>query len=95
MIIVAGSLTVDPQDRDAYLTECAEVVTLARTAPGCLDFSLSPDPTAPERIIIFERWETPSAAESFRDTGPTPTQRTKIRAASVTEYEVTTTRQLT
>ena len=41
MVIVAGHLVVDPEERDDYLSGCVEVVRQARRTPGCLDFSLS------------------------------------------------------
>ena len=58
MIIIAGTLRVDPADRDAYLAVVAEAIALARNAAGCLDFAQSPDPADAGRINILERWET-------------------------------------
>ena len=43
MVIVAGHVVVDAQQRDDYLSGCVEVVRQARRTPGCLDFSLSAD----------------------------------------------------
>jgi quinol monooxygenase YgiN len=43
MIIVAGQIVVEPEQREAYLQGCVEVIEQARDAPGCLDFSLSAD----------------------------------------------------
>jgi quinol monooxygenase YgiN len=56
MLIIAGWLRVDPDARDRYLQEGKQVVTLARAAPGCLDFSLSADLLDPARINVYERW---------------------------------------
>ncbi|MFF2650786.1 putative quinol monooxygenase [Streptomyces sp. NPDC058045] len=39
MIIIAGELRLDPDDRDAYLAGCAQVVKPARAAAGCLDYA--------------------------------------------------------
>ena len=66
MIIVAGSLIVDPPERDAYLDGCVAVVEAARRAPGCLDFALSPDLLDAARINVFERWETTGRLWSVR-----------------------------
>ena len=41
MIIVSGKLYVAPVDRDAYLEECRDIIDLARTRAGCVDFYLS------------------------------------------------------
>ena len=88
MVIVAGHVVVDPEERDDYLSGCLEVVRQARRAPGCLDFSLSADALEPGRINIFERWESQSAVEAFRGSGPSDEQGAAILAASVAEYDV-------
>jgi quinol monooxygenase YgiN len=88
VIIVAGSVRVDPEARDAYLDGCREVVAGAREAPGCLDFALSPDLLEPGRINVFERWESASALEAFRGSGPPDDQLAQLREINVSEYEV-------
>jgi quinol monooxygenase YgiN len=79
---------VDPEARDAYLDGCREVVAAAREAPGCLDFALSPDVLEPGRINVFERWESASALEAFRGSGPPDDQLAQIREINVSDYEV-------
>jgi quinol monooxygenase YgiN len=88
MVIVAGHVVVDPQERDDYLSGCVDVVRQARRAAGCLDFALSADPVDPGRVNIFERWESQAAVEAFRGSGPSDEQGAAIRAASVAEYDV-------
>ena len=88
MVIVAGHVVVDPQQRDDYLSGCAEVVRQARRTPGCLDFSISADPLEPGRVNIFERWESVAAVEAFRGSGPSDEQGAAILAGSVAEYDV-------
>lgn len=88
MVIVAGHLVVDPDQRDNYLTGCVDVVRRAREAPGCLDFSLSADLLDPGRINIFERWESQAAVEAFRGGGTSDEQGAMIVSAAVCEYGV-------
>jgi quinol monooxygenase YgiN len=88
MVIVAGHLVVDPQQRDDYLSGCVDVVRQARRTPGCLDFALSADPVDPGRVNIFERWESQAAVEAFRGSGPSDEQGASIVTASVAEYDV-------
>ena len=95
MVIVAGHVVVDADDRDEYLSGCVEVVRQARRAAGCLDFSLSADLLDPGRVNIFERWDSQAAVDTFRRSGPSDEQRAAIRAASVTEYDVGDERSLT
>jgi quinol monooxygenase YgiN len=95
MIIVAGHLVVDHDERDAYLRGCEEVVAAARRTPGCLEFSVSADLLQPGRIVIFERWAAPDAVQAFLGSGPSEEQGAAILSAAVTEYEVTAIRPLT
>lgn len=95
MVIVAGHVVVDAEDRDDYLSGCVEVVRQARRAAGCLDFALSADLLEPGRINIFERWESQAAVEAFRGGGPSDEQGAAIRAASVAEYDIGDGRSLT
>jgi quinol monooxygenase YgiN len=73
VLIVAGSLTLSPHDRDDYLVGVAEVTAHARRAPGCLEFVQAPDPLEAGRIVILERWESDEDLARFRSSeGPTP-----------------------
>src|SRR4051812_50066959 len=82
MVIVAGHVVVDPQQRDDYLSGCVEVVRQARRTSGCLDFALSADLLEPGRVNIFERGESPAAVETFRASGPSDEQGAAILAAA-------------
>ncbi|GGT71075.1 putative quinol monooxygenase [Actinomadura citrea] len=88
MIIIAGRLYVDAEARDAYLAGCRKVVETARSAPGCLDFALSADMLEPDRINVYERWESGEDVERFRGDGPGPEQAARIRDAEVLRYVI-------
>lgn len=94
MIIVAGHLTVAPEQRESYLAGCVSIVEQARRAPGCLDYAITADLVDSGRIAIFERWESQAAVETFRSTGPSDEQGAMILAASVAEYDVADVRSL-
>lgn len=95
MVIVAGHLMVDPEQRAAYLAGCVSVVEQARRAPGCLDFAITADLVDPGRIGVFERWESQADVEAFRGSGPSDDQGAAMRSASVAEYDVADVRSLT
>ena len=95
MVIVAGRIVVDPQQRESYLAGCVGVVELARRAPGCLDFAITADLLDAGRINIFERWESQAAVEAFRGSGPSDEQSAAILTAAVAEYDVASVRSLT
>jgi quinol monooxygenase YgiN len=95
MIIVAGHLIVDPEQRESYLADCVSVVEQARRAPGCLDFAITGDLVDPGRIDVFERWESRAAVEAFRGSGPSDEQSAAMLSASVAEYDIADGRSLT
>ena len=70
LVIVAGHITVDPEQRESYLASCTSVVEKARRAAGCLDFAITADLLDPGRVNIFERWETQAAVEPSAAAGP-------------------------
>jgi quinol monooxygenase YgiN len=88
VLIIAGELRLDPRDRDRYLAAVAVVAPRARTAPGCLDFVQAADPVEPDRINVYERWESDEALLAFRalpggDSGTPP-----LRSADVRKYRI-------
>jgi quinol monooxygenase YgiN len=95
VIIVAGHLLVDSEQRDSYLAGCVSVVEQARRAAGCLDFTITADLVDPGRIDVFERWESREAVEAFRGGGPSEEQSAAMLSASVAEYDVADVRPLT
>jgi hypothetical protein len=50
MVIVAGHITVDPEQRESYLAGSMSGVEKARRADGCLDFAITADLLDPGRV---------------------------------------------
>jgi quinol monooxygenase YgiN len=88
MVIVAGHITVDPEQRESYLAGSVSVVEKARKANGCLDFAITADLLDPGRVNLFERWESQGAVKSFRRRAPRNKQRAAMLSASVAEYDI-------
>ena len=88
MVIVAGHVTVEPQQRESYLAGCVSVVERARMAPGCLDFAITGDLIDSGRVNIFERWESQAALESARSSAPPFEQAAAMLSASVADYDI-------
>jgi quinol monooxygenase YgiN len=95
VVIVAGSIQVDPAERERYLAGCVAVVEQARAAEGCLDFAISADLVDAGRINVFERWATQEAVEAFRGSGPSGEQGAAMLSAEVAEFDVAGVRSLT
>ena len=89
MIIVAGHLTVDPNEREAYLETCRDVVDAARATDGCLDFAICADLQDATRVNVYERWVGREPLDEFRGAGVGDDQGAMIRSASVAEFAVT------
>jgi quinol monooxygenase YgiN len=91
VIIVAGHLRVAATQRERYLEAVGGVTADARRAPGCLDFVQSADPVDPERINVYERWDTDEALMAFRTSGDVEAEPQSVPAvlgAEVAKYRI-------
>ncbi len=66
---------------------CEGIVEQARSAAGCLDFALSADTVEPDRVNVFERWESDATLMAFREGGPSP-DLPELRQAQVAKYRI-------
>lgn len=88
MIIVAGWLRVVAAERDAYLAAVFEVTVQARGSSGCFDFVQAADPVEPDRINVYERWESDADLLAFRSSGPDEGALPEIRSAEVHKFRI-------
>jgi len=58
VILIAGTVDVDPERRAAALEAGLPHMRATRAFPGCLDYVWSADLLVPGRIYVFERWES-------------------------------------
>ena len=49
MVIVAGTIELDPDQREAFLAGRIDGMRTSRAEPGCLEYIFSADPTDPRR----------------------------------------------
>lgn len=57
MIIIAGTIDLDPNRLEDALSSAHHLIAGARTEDGCLDYTWAPDPLTPGRIYVYERWQ--------------------------------------
>ncbi len=88
MIIVSGRIYVTPGQRDAFLASSQNAVAAARRAPGCKDFVVAADPIEPNRVNVYEEWDSESELEAFRGGGPGPELTKVIQRAEVLRHHV-------
>jgi quinol monooxygenase YgiN len=70
MLIVSGRLYLKVGTINEFLASSNEEVALARSAPGCRDFVVAADPIEPDRVNVYEEWESEKALLDFRGSGP-------------------------
>ena len=93
MIIIAGTVEIDPARRDAALKAGLEHEAAGRAEAGCLDYVWTADSHNPGRIYVYERWESQQALEAhfqsaaYRDMRATINGH-GIRGANVAKYRI-------
>lgn len=88
MIIISGTVDVDPSRRGAAL-EAAEVhMKATRELEGCLDYVWSADPLTPGRIYVYERWASRENLEVHFASPPFTNMRDTIAAHGITGLDV-------
>lgn len=60
----------------------------ARRVPGCRDFVAAADPIEPDRVNVYEEWDTDANLEQFRGTGPAPELAGLIKRTEVSRHQV-------
>jgi len=88
MLIVSGRLNLAPGTRDRFLDRSRDAIVAARGAPGCRDFVVAADPLEPDRVNVYEEWESTESLEAFRGDGPTADLSESIVAAEVRRHQI-------
>lgn len=57
MLIVAGTFTTAPGERDRVLELAQGVIAATRQEPGCQEYVFSPDVDDSDLIRLFELWD--------------------------------------
>ena len=95
MVIIAGHVTVDPEQRESHLEDIMRVVEKARGANGCLDFAIDGRPARSRAAFTSSSAGSPgplswpSASEP-----PASEQGAALLSGSVAEYDVADARPL-
>ena len=88
MIIVSGRLYLHPGTMQKFLAASAEAVAQARHSTGCRDFVVAADPLEPDRVNVYEEWESETDLLKFRGEGPSGDMWASIARASVFRHVV-------
>ena len=88
MLIVSGKIYVRPGAREKFVSSSAEAVVGARACPGCRDFVVAADPIEPDRVNVYEEWESEEALLGFRGSGPDSDLFSSVVRAEVARHVV-------
>ena len=94
MVIVAGDVIVEPQQRESYLAGSRSIVEHSRRAVGCLDCAPGADLIDPGRVNLFERWESQELLETYRRSAPSDEHLPVMLSVSAAEYDIADERPL-
>ena len=61
MIVIAGSVQVKADRREEARAAALKMAEATRAEAGCLTYRFSADLADPDRVYIFEEWETEEA----------------------------------
>jgi quinol monooxygenase YgiN len=64
MIVIAGSLTIDPAQRDAAVAASTEMMAATLQEPGCRAYQFSFAMDDPAKVCIFEQWDDQAALDA-------------------------------
>jgi quinol monooxygenase YgiN len=88
MIIVSGKIYVRPGAREQFLASSLEAMSQARRSRGCRHFVVAADPLQPDRVNVYEEWDSEEALLTFRRDGPGEDLSAAIVRADVARHEV-------
>ncbi len=88
MLIVSGRLYLKTGAMEKFLAASAQATVLARKSPGCRDFVVAEDPIEPDRVNVYEEWESENALLTFRGSGPDSDMWSVINRAEVFRHVI-------
>jgi quinol monooxygenase YgiN len=93
MIVIAGTLSVDPARRDAFVDHTAKIVGDSRSEPGCVDYAFSADPLDPSLVRVVEVWDDAPSLDAHRRAAHHSAflatfAEFGVQGSNVTEYEI-------
>jgi quinol monooxygenase YgiN len=63
MVVIAGTITLDPAQREPAIEAVRELMQATRREAGCIAYTFSGDFEDPGCFHLFEEWESQAALE--------------------------------
>lgn len=64
MLVIAGTISLDPTHRDAAITAAKEMMAATKQEPGCISYTFSADLVDPGEFRIFEEWQDQASLDA-------------------------------
>ena len=64
MLVIAGTLHIDPEKRDSAIAAAVEMMDATRREAGCAAYTFSADVQDPGAFHLFEQWESQAALDA-------------------------------
>lgn len=87
MIIIAGYLNLNAADRQHFIESHKNLVERARAFKGCVDLSISADPSDPMRVNNLEIWEDAASLDAWRQHANVPDHGAHIEGGLMKRYD--------
>ena len=88
MIVIAGTITFDPDKAEQMLVSAATLMEATRAEEGCLDYVMTADPLIPGLLRLFERWENEEHLEAHMGASHSRTFQQSLRDCGVTGVSI-------
>ena len=93
MIIIAGTISIDPSKADQALADAVEMMKATHEEEGNLAYVFSADPITPGRIQLFEKWESADALAAHSASAHMKEFQPKmggwgVKGADILKYEI-------
>ena len=89
MLVIIGTMNVEPSDRDALLEAAKAVMVETQKEEGCLDYCFTADLIDPGVVHIVEKWESEAHLDSHRQTEHIMTFRRALKPLQVSGLDFT------
>lgn len=64
MLVIAGTISIDPEQREPAIAAALEIMTETHKEPGCISYTFSSSLSDPGTFQIFEEWESQEALDA-------------------------------
>lgn len=88
LVVVAGTVVVDPGDRAAMLEAAVPMMAASQAEDGCMDYVFSAHPTEPDQVLVFERWRDLAALEAHFTTSHMATFASALRGLAISGRDI-------